>query len=264
MWAPFVLAAASLVTGQDGDLTLTNVRTTYGAPGVARSDNKLLPGDHVYISFDIEGITVSDDGKVQYGMTTEVLDGNGKALFREEPRDLEVINALGGRSVPAFTQMDVGLKAQPGKYTLKTTVTDRASKRSQSLSREFEVQPKQFGLVRLTTTLDHDARVPAAVFATGESLWVNCAAVEFERNGGKQPNLAVELRVLDESGKPVLAKPFKGLIDKDVPVTAVSVPVQFLVPLNRAGKFSIALKATDQVSGKTAELKFPITVQQSK
>jgi len=160
--------------------------------------------------------------------------------------------------------MDVGLDAKPGKYTLKSTVTDRANKRSQSLSRDFEVQQKQFGLVRLTTTLDHDARVPAATFATGESLWVNCAAVDFQRGGGKQPNVAVELRVLDESGKSVLAKPFKGVIDKDVPATVLSLPVQFLVPLNRAGKFTIAMQATDQVSGKMAELKFPINVQQSK
>ncbi|HMF12927.1 MAG TPA: hypothetical protein VKE94_11495 [Gemmataceae bacterium] len=263
MWAPFVLAAASLVNGQDGGLALTNVRTTYGAPGIVREDNKLLPGDHVYVSFDIEGITVSADGKVQYSMATEVLDGSGKSLFREDPRDLEVVNGLGGRTVPAYTQMDVGVNAKPGKYTLKTTVTDRASKRSQSLSREFEVQPKQFGLVRLTTTLDHDARVPAASFATGETLWVNCSAVDFQRSD-KQPKVAVELRVMDESDKPVLSQPFKGVVDKDVPETALSVPVQFLIPLNRAGKFKVELKATDQLSGKTAELKFPITVQQSK
>jgi hypothetical protein len=263
MWAPLLLAAASLVIGQNDGLALTNVRTTYGAPGVTRDSNKLLPGDHVFVSFDIEGITVSPEGKVQYSMATEVLDGDGKMLFREDPRDLEVVNGLGGRTVPAYTHLDVGVNAKPGKYTLKTTVTDRASKRSQSLSREFEVQPKQFGLVRLTTTLDADARVPVASFATGETLWVNCSAVDFQRSD-KQPKVSVELRVLDESDKPVLAQPFKGLIDKDVPETALSVPVQFLVPLNRAGKFKIELKATDQISGKTAELKFAISVQQSK
>jgi hypothetical protein len=263
MWAPLLLVAASLVAGQNDGLSLTNIRTTYGAPGVVRDNNKLLPGDHVYVSFDIEGITVSDQGRVQYSMLTEVLDGNGKTLFREDPRDLVVVNGLGGHTVPAYTHLDVGVNAKPGKYTLKTTVTDRASKRSQSLSREFEVQPKQFGLVRLTTTLDHDARVPVASFATGETLWVNCSAVDFQRSD-KQPKVVVELRVLDESDKPVLAESFKGMIEKNVPETALSVPVQFLVPLNRAGKFKIALKATDQLSSKTAELKFPISVQQSK
>jgi hypothetical protein len=263
MLAPLVLAAVALVASQENGLALTNVRTTYGAPGIVRADNKLLPGDHVYVSFDIEGITVSGAGRVQYSMLTEVLDGNGKTLFREDPRDLETVTGLGGNTVPAYTHLDVGVNAKPGKYTLKTTVTDRAGKRSQSLSRDFEVQPKQFGLARLTTTLDPEGRIGVSSFSTGESLWVNCAAVGFQR-GGKQPKVAVELRVLDDAGKPVLAEPFKGVIDKDVPETATSVPVQFLIPLNRAGKFNVELKATCQVSGKTAELKFPITVQASK
>jgi hypothetical protein len=262
MLASLILAAAGLVSAQDGGLSLTNVRTTYGAPGVTRQDNKLLPGDHVYVSFDIEGITVADDGKVLYSMTTEVLDGGGKSLFREEPRDLEVTNALGGRTVPAFTQMDVGLNTPAGDYTLQVTVTDRASKRSQTLSRKFEVLPKAFGVVRLTTTLDHDAKVPASSFSTGQSLWVNCAVVGFQRK--EQANISIEMRVLDESNNPTLAKPFTGEISKDLPATALSAAAQFLVPLNRAGKFTIELKATDQLSGKTSELKFPITVQQSK
>jgi hypothetical protein len=263
MWIPLVLAAASLVADQKDGLTLANVRTTYGAPGIVRENNKLLPGDHVYVSFDIEGITVSPEGKVQYSMTTEVLGGDGKMLFREDPRELEVVNGLGGRTVPAYTHLDVGVNAKPGKYTLKTTVTDRANKRSQTLSREFEVQPKQFGLARLTTTLDADARVPVSSFATGETLWVNCSVVGFQRSD-KQPKVSVELRVFDDSDKPVLAQPFKGVIEKDVPETALSIPAQFLVALNRAGKFKIELKATDQLSGKTSELKFPISVQRSR
>src|SRR5262249_61417254 len=105
--------------------------------------------------------------------------------------------------------------------------------------------------------------VVVVTFVKGRSLLVTGALVGFQR-GGKQPNVAVELSILDESDKPVLANPFKGEIGKDVPATALSLPIQFLVPLNRAGKFTLVLKATDQLSRKTAELKFPITVVQSK
>lgn len=263
MWASLVLTAVSLSPAQADGLTLTNIRATHGAPGIARKDNKLLPGDHVFVAFDIEGITVDKDGKVLYSMTTEVLDPNGKSLFRQDPRDLEVINALGGQTVPAYTQLDVGVGAPAGQYTLKVTVTDRATKQNQSFSRNFDVLPKAFGLVRLTTTLDQEAKVPVAAFATGETLWVNGALVGFER-GDKQPNLNVELRVLDAKGEPTVAKPFTGVINKDVPATALSVPVQFLVPLNRAGEFTVQLKATDKVSGKTTEISFPLTVSKSR
>lgn len=263
IWAPFVLAAAGLAPSHADGLTLTNVRATYGAPGLARPDNKLLPGDHVFVSFDIEGITVDADGRVLYSMTTEVLDAGGKTLFRQDPRDLETINALGGRTVPAYASLDVGLDSRPGKYTLKVTVTDRASKQSQGLSQTFEVLPKAFGLVRLTTTLDPEGRIGVSSFASGESLWIHCALVGFAR-GDKQPNLIIELRVLDESGRPTTAKPFRGEINKDVPPTALSVPAQFHVALNRPGKFTIQLKAMDQVSKKTAELSFPIQVLPSR
>ena len=46
----------------------------------------------------------------------------------------------------------------------------------------------------------------------------NGAVVGFGRDGAaQQPNVALELRVLDENGKPTTAKPFGGTIDKDVP-----------------------------------------------
>ncbi len=53
-----------------------------------------------------------------------------------------------------------------------------------------------------------------------------------------------------------------GTVDKDVMPTAVSVPIQFLISLNRPGKFTVELKATDKVSGKTDTRSFPITVHQ--
>ena len=40
--------------------------------------------------------------------------------------------------------------------------------------------------------------------------------------------------------------------------------MQFWLPLNRAGKFTVKLKATDVIGKKTAELSFPITVYDSK
>lgn len=41
-------------------------------------------------------------------------------------------------------------------------------------------------------------------------------------------------------------------------------PGQFVLPLNRAGKFTIELKATDLLSNKTSQVSFPLTVLESK
>lgn len=262
MWTTLALAATlSLAPQQAGQLTLTNVRSSYGPLGVPRKDNKVLPGDRLYIAFDVEGITADQGGKVLYSMLTEVLDSKNKVLFKQDPQDLEAVLALGGKSMPAFVQLDAGLDQPPGEYTIKVVVTDRASKRSAILTRTFQLLPKGFGMVRLLTTHDPEGQVPASVFEAGGALFVNLVVVGFERDKAKkQPRVAVELRVLDEKGQPTFAKPFTGEIGQDVPETALSLPVQFLVSLNRNGKFTVELKATDLLTRKTAETSFPLTV----
>ena len=72
------------------------------------------------------------------------------------------------------------------------------------------------------------------------------------------------MRVLDESGKPTRAKPYTVQVNKDVPADAVLVPGQFFLSLNRSGKFTVELTATDKVGGKKAQLTFPLTVADPK
>jgi hypothetical protein len=58
MWTTFALVAAlSTAPGQADGLKLANVRASYGPFGVARKDDKVLPGDTFFLEFDIEGLT---------------------------------------------------------------------------------------------------------------------------------------------------------------------------------------------------------------
>jgi hypothetical protein len=266
MWTTLgLLAALSVAPGQAGELDLTNVRNTFGFLGPTRPDNKLIPGDAYYVAFDIENVKVDDTGEVLYSMAMEVLDSKMKPQFKQEPSNLKAMNSLGGRRLPAFAHVDIGLDQPSGVYTLKVTVTDRATKNKKSLTREFEVLPPTFGLARLMLSSDPQGQVPAApVGVTGQSIWVNFIAVGFKRGGAKdEPNLSVEMRVFDEKNEPTLAKALPGEV-KDLPSSINHVPMNFLLALNRTGKFSVKLKATDNVSKKTAELSFPIVVVDNK
>jgi hypothetical protein len=258
-----VLLAALAAPVRADELTISHVRPTHGILGPARTDKKVTPGDSVYLSFLIEGLTVDAAGKARYSTAIEILGSDGKVIYRQPAQSHEVLNALGGNQVPAFANLDIGLNQPSGEFTFKLVVTDLASNKSKTLEHKGTIQPKGFGLVRLVTSADPAGTVPSGMLGPGQSLFVHAHCVGFGRDAGtKQPKLEFELRVLDEGGKPTLAMPMTGTIDKDVMPEAISVPVQFLVSLNRPGKYTIEVKATDKIGGKTDMHSFPITVHQ--
>jgi hypothetical protein len=257
-----LLAALTLPPNDAGDLKLTNVRPTYCVLGPDRAADKVLPGDSYCLSFDIEGITIDDAGKARYSVALDVADPDGKVLFKQEPKEQDAQTSLGGDRLPAYAQVNVGLEEKPGEYTLKVTVTDVATGKSTALTRAVGILPKDFGMVRLTTSSDAEGRNPVSVPGSGEWLWVQFGVVGFARGqADKQPDVAVEMRILDESGKPTRAKPISVEVNKDVPDNALAVPMRLLLSLNRAGKFTVELTATDKVGNKTAKVSFPLTVQ---
>jgi hypothetical protein len=259
----FTLAlSATRAVAETGKLTLANVRATYGLLGPARADARALPGDTFCLEFDIEGITVAADGKVQYSMGLEARDADGKVIYRQNAANQEALASLGGKSVPAQAHLDIGLDQPAGDYSVKVTVTDRATKKTQSLTQKLRVLPADFGIVQLKTTSDPAGTVPAGVVGAGQSIWVNFAVVRFERvRGMSQPNVQFEMRILDEDGKPTLAKPETGIINHDVPATDKLLGGQFPISVNRPGKFVVELKAVDKIAGKSATVSFPLTVQ---
>jgi hypothetical protein len=259
------VAALSLAPHDAGELAVRDVRATYGIIGPKRPAEGVLPGDSVFLTFDIDGITADADGKIRYSVATEVKDAKGKTHYSQPGRELEAIAALGGNQLPAYAQIEIGLQQPPGDYTMKLTVSDLASKKSTSISHNFKVLPKEFGIVRLATSSDPEGRHPAGLpLGVGQSLWINLAAVGFQRGGQGQPNVAFTLRILDEAGKPTLSKPFAGAINQGVTAQAPALPVQFHVGLNRAGNFTIEITAKDEIGGKMAKKSFPITVSAAK
>jgi hypothetical protein len=260
MWATLALATAlNVLPAQSGTLQLKNDRAVYGELGQERKDSKVLPGDLYVLAFDIEGLKVGDDGQVRYSMVLDLLNKEGKSQFKQEPRDLEAFNALGGNRVPAFAQVTVGTDTPEGEYTVKVTVKDRATNKSETLTRKFEVLPTRFGFIR--TGFSHlfpnlNVAPPAPPVAVpGQTYLVNFAIVGFalDKNRKDQPNIEASLRVLDEDGKPTLPKPFSGVANEVGPEFKNVIPMNFILALNRAGKFKLELKATDKISGKTAE-----------
>ena len=252
-----VLAAAPAETG----LSLKHARSTHGLLGPRRRDDTVAPGDIFFVCFDIAGIRVDAEGKVRYRMGMELSDAEGKVVFQQAAKEQDVHASLGGDRVPAYAHLSVGLDTPPGDYRMKVVVHDLASGREQSLSRKIKVLAKDFALVRTTVALDEDAQYPVAAFVCGQAVWVHTSVVEFARGRGKQANIVLRMRVLDESGKPTLAKAATDTLSEDVPANLSGLPMALPLTLNRSGKFTVELLAHDRVSGKKARVSFPLVVQ---
>jgi hypothetical protein len=268
MWATLALATAlNVAPAQSATLQLKNDRVTYGALGQVRKETKFLGGDLVVIAFDIEGLKERDDGFVKYSMSMDVLNSEGKSQFRQDPVDLEVFTALGGGRVPGLAFVFVGNDQPEGEYTAKVTIKDRSTDTSATLIRKFEVVQHRFGFVQVG--LSHrDAPTLAApqVAGVGEALDLNFSVVGFELDKSRkdQPSIETSLRILDEDGKPTLAKPYGGLANEAPPEYKKGLPMKFSLYLNRPGKFKLEVKATDKVAKKNATLLLDLTVVEAK
>lgn len=268
LWTPLTVAAALALAqppSPGGGLTLSNVRLTYGELGGTRPETKFLPGDLIFVGFDIEGITVAADGRATYSMAMELTDAAGKVLFKQEPEDKSDFVPLGGTKIPGRAFVVAGYDQPPGVYTMKLTVTDKraAAKPVKTLEKKFEVVPRGFGIVAVYPSVNAKGDIPAPTTGVvGESVFIQFQVIGFARDPKrKQPNLVVEMQPTDEAGKPTLVKPepytLEGGVDENGPPLFT---FQFMLPLTRVGKFTVNLTATDKVANKAAAFKLPITV----
>jgi hypothetical protein len=261
MVTPLLLCAA-LSLGQGGELEIGNPRSTYGHLGAVRPKGKgILPGDVACFSFDVKNLKHDANGKAAYSIAIQVQNPDGEVVYEQKPHNAVATNFFGGNVLPSSAYMDIPLDAKPGVYKWKVTVEDRNANKSTTLSGEGNVLMPDFGLVRVGTFADAESRVPVSpVGVVGETLYVAFAAVGFGRTNKNEPDLHVEMRILDDKGQPTLAKPLVGQVNKDVPASIKVIPLQFALALNRAGHYTVELSARCVVCSKTVNVSFPLRI----
>jgi hypothetical protein len=271
MWAAVAFTTA-LTLAADGQPELKNVRFTYGIMGAERKDAAVIPGDSLIVAFDIDGLKVADDGKVQYSTMMQLNNKDGKPEFEEKPNDRETINTLGGSRVPCWSLVNIGTDTAAGSYTVKVTVKDRSSGKEASFDRKFEVAAPKFGIIRTALAYDKPPTAPPPappVAVPGQSLLAFFTIVNFETKPGKPKealacDVHVEMNVLDDKDQPTLKKPYVGDIKEVAEDYKSFLPFQFPLLLNRPGKYKVVFKATDNFSKKSSDQTIEINVVEVK
>src|SRR5215212_5331551 len=152
MWIRFLLASAflGLVCSTGPALELKNVRPSFGPLGATRTDVKCLPGDVLFINYDIDDLKFDPKtGKANYSTILELIDENKKVVFQSATKNAP-LSQLGGTRMPGDLHVVMGRNQKPGKYVVRLTVEDKLAKESKSFIYPFELEPQGFGMVGVT------------------------------------------------------------------------------------------------------------------
>jgi hypothetical protein len=263
MFPSIVLVAALAVTpGQaTKEVKYDNVKSLYGFHGPLRTSQKFLPGDQLYVAFDMVGLTIGKDGNCTYTMAMDVTDTAGKSWQKVDARETMDYAPLGGNVLPGRAYVVMGVDMPPGDYTMKLTTTDKATGTKGTLSYKFEVLKKDLGIIGVYASHDPEGRNHAHTTGfAGTGLWLQFGVTGFARDSAKknQPSLKIELTYLDEDGKPTtepMTEEFNAL-GEEVPILSI----RKNLPLSRVGKFKAKLTVTDNVAKKTASFELPVNV----
>src|SRR5262249_23314300 len=163
--------------------------------------------DRGFYTFGIKGLTHDDQGKAHYSIGIEIRDGDGKLFYEQRPRNSIAQNFFGGKMLTCSSYIDIPLDAPAGPVHWKVTVEDRLTKKSVTVKGDGKILPPGFGIVRVNTSADSQGEVSVPpVGVVGTHLYLNFAVVGFGRDPKtKQPDIACELRILDENKKPTFA-----------------------------------------------------------
>lgn len=251
------LAAALLVPASASALDIKNFRPCYSPVpfGATRQDVKCLPGDVILFTYDIEGLKFDEKtGKASFVTIFELFDAKATLVYKKETPS-EVVAHLGGTRMPGDAQVHMGRKQAPGKYVVRVTVHDRNAKVSKSHTHPIELLPQGFGFAMV--------QAPGVGFA-GQHHATAFFLIDMKLDANKQPNVKLEMRVLDENGKPVAPSVFSEL-PRDLPLEADlekqnAVPMHFPLYLNRPGRFTIDIMAKDNAGNREARLTHPLVV----
>jgi hypothetical protein len=246
----------------DGGPEIADLRPTYGHLGAVRPKGAgMLPGDVASFTFNIKNLSFDKQNKAQYSVGIEVKNAKGKVVYEQKPFNSVAQSMFGGNSLPSSAQVSVPLDSEAGPVSWKVTVKDRATGKSTETSGVGNVLEPKFGIIRVGTYADAEAKVAVApVGVVGGTLFLDFAAAHFARDAMKKPDVKVEMRILDDKGQPTTNEPMSGRFRDDIPEGARVVPLQFGLTLNKAGNFTVELTARCNLCGASDKIQLPIRV----
>jgi hypothetical protein len=259
-----VMAVLTLSAVSAGaDLAIEDMKACHGPIGPERKDLTFYPFDELFFRYKVVGAKI-EDGKVDLSETVRLLDPKGKEVLKKN-LDLKGLLPLGGTTMPAMTNINVGSTLPAGEYTLQIAVKDNLGGKTVTVEKKLTAKPAEFTL--LAPRFSYDARgvSPAPCGGlVGQQLFFRVRAIGLDTTR-KEIDSVMHIQVLDKAGKEMLPKPIAVELKNDDPDTVKKAKVINLngsVALNRAGTFTLRISFTDRLQKKTATFEAPLVVRE--
>lgn len=258
MWRTllFVVTVLGVVPAWTTAVEVTNLRSINGPLGAPRNQTKFLPGDVIYLVFDINDLQTDKNGLAQFQIKVEVFDPANKKVFAQE-QPPSSLHLLGGKKLPWYVFVLLEQTWAPGKYQVKLTAVDREAKTSRTITHNFELLSPAFGLIQ--------PAAPGVAFV-GQDFFVTFLVVGMKRDSKKMPDVSFTLQMYDETNRPVFAKPLVSNIKDlhqekvfDLTEQAI-VPIKYPFYPTREGRFIIEVEGFDQIGKQKSMLRFPLRI----
>jgi hypothetical protein len=238
------------------------VRLTYGPHGPPRPDNRVLPGEEVFLDYVIGRVGKDAAGDVDVSTSGELVDQSGKKWAELAPAPRKGPLYLGGSTFEGWVSFSLAADQKPGEYKARARTLDNVTGRGVNFEHPVYVLKPEFGAVRLRLTHDRDGALPAGShFTLGQSFFVQGRVVSYVRRDGRV-DVAISVAARDGDGKDTAAVPLKPLrFAREVEESFTYFDFSF-GPLQTimAGEVVIVVEMRDAIGDRTATYQLPAVI----
>src|SRR5438876_5833483 len=123
-YVPWAMLALFACAAAAPAVEIKNLRPCYHPVHIsaARTGDKLLLGDILFLTYDIDGLKIDPKTKkASFIIVEEIFDSKASPLIPAKQTPNEVFLHLGGNRMPGHYEIQMGRNQKPGKYVVRIT-----------------------------------------------------------------------------------------------------------------------------------------------
>ncbi|MGV3608894.1 MAG: hypothetical protein ACO1RA_20995 [Planctomycetaceae bacterium] len=237
-----------------------SVTFTYGHNGIIRTDDRFLAGEGIFATVVAIGYEIPANGICRCTMRYSLIDQDGKEAFSNADDKIIIAVEGGSNLAKVLVQFPLTELIDAGEYDFVLELQDNTTKELFRNSRPITILPKdEFALGDFCFCADKNAIAPiGTTFETCQNVFFCWRGYHLEEKDGHWV-LDFDLDIFDANNKSIAAP--SETIKSKIPVQNVNIFFsQIPITVEEPGEYTVVLKMTDVVSGKTETRSIPFRV----